>query len=187
MMRPPGRGGPPLIPRPIDGLGGLDEGGAFGGREEAADGEEAVAEQLGAVGRAHAPKVRGRAPAREGTEIQTPDGAKVGIVTSGGFGPSAEAPIAMGYVTPGLKAPGTELHLIVRGKALPARVAALPFVQREALLLHQEGEMSLDEIATLTGANRETVKSRLRYALSRLRAQFTGGAAVAAGTFGGGR
>ena len=70
----------------------------------------------------------GRAPAREGTEIQTPDGAKVGIVTSGGFGPSAEAPIAMGYVTPGLKAPGTELHLIVRGKALPARVAALPFV-----------------------------------------------------------
>jgi RNA polymerase sigma-70 factor (ECF subfamily) len=70
---------------------------------------------------------------------------------------------------------------------LRAAIAALPFVQREALLLHQEGEMSLDEIATLTGANRETVKSRLRYALSRLRAQFTGGAAVAAGTFGGGR
>lgn len=70
----------------------------------------------------------GKAPAREGTEIQTPDGAKVGIVTSGGFGPSANAPIAMGYVTPGLKAPGTELHLVVRGKPLPARVAPMPFV-----------------------------------------------------------
>jgi RNA polymerase sigma-70 factor, ECF subfamily len=47
-------------------------------------------------------------------------------------------------------------------RALRAAVAELPFAQREALLLHEEGDLSLDEIAALTGANRETVKSRLR-------------------------
>jgi len=57
-------------------------------------------------------------------------------------------------------------------RELRAAIAALPFVQREALLLHAEGELSLEEIAALTGTPRETVKSRLRYALSRLRAQF---------------
>ena len=48
-------------------------------------------------------------------------------------------------------------------------VAELPDVQREAFLLHEEGELSLDEIARVTGANRETVKSRLRYAMDKLR------------------
>lgn len=48
-------------------------------------------------------------------------------------------------------------------------VAELPHVQREAFLLHEEGELSLDEIARVTGANRETVKSRLRYAMDKLR------------------
>ena len=61
-----------------------------------------------------------------------------------------------------------------RAQAVRAAIAALPFPQREALLLHEEGELSLEEIAALTGANRETVKSRLRYALARLRAQFAG-------------
>jgi RNA polymerase sigma-70 factor (ECF subfamily) len=45
----------------------------------------------------------------------------------------------------------------------------LPPLQREAFLLHEEGELTLEEIARLTGVGRETVKSRLRYALSRLR------------------
>ncbi|MEJ1157780.1 glycine cleavage system aminomethyltransferase GcvT [Prosthecomicrobium sp. N25] len=70
----------------------------------------------------------GRAPAREGTEIRARDGRPVGVVTSGGFAPTLNAPVAMGYVEPALAAPGTELDLVVRGKPLPARVAALPFV-----------------------------------------------------------
>jgi aminomethyltransferase len=69
----------------------------------------------------------GRAPAREGTPIVTPDGRAVGTVTSGGFGPTVNGPVAMGYVARDVSAPGTELHLTVRGKALPARVAPMPF------------------------------------------------------------
>lgn len=53
---------------------------------------------------------------------------------------------------------------------LLAALSELPEAQREAFLLQQEGEMSLEEIAVATGVNRETVKSRLRYALARLRA-----------------
>ncbi|WP_046866475.1 glycine cleavage system aminomethyltransferase GcvT [Microvirga massiliensis] len=69
----------------------------------------------------------GRAPAREGVVITTPDGREVGIVTSGGFGPSVNGPVAMGYVSPDVSTPGTELHLIVRGKPIPARIAPMPF------------------------------------------------------------
>ncbi len=69
----------------------------------------------------------GRAPAREGSVITTPDGREVGIVTSGGFGPTVNGPIAMGYVSKDVSAIGTDLHLIVRGKPLPAKVAAMPF------------------------------------------------------------
>ncbi len=75
----------------------------------------------------------GRAPAREGTEIQNMDGVCVGTVTSGGFGPSFGAPIAMGYVTAPCAAPQTEVQLIIRGKAMPAQVAALPFVPQNYL------------------------------------------------------
>lgn len=53
--------------------------------------------------------------------------------------------------------------------ALIAAVEQLPEEQRHAFLLHAEGEMTLEEIAVATGANYETVKSRLRYARSRLR------------------
>lgn len=69
----------------------------------------------------------GRAPAREGTVITTPEGREVGIVTSGGFGPTVNGPVAMGYVARDVSAVGTDLHLIVRGKPLPAKVAAMPF------------------------------------------------------------
>jgi aminomethyltransferase len=70
----------------------------------------------------------GRAPAREGTEILSAAGQPVGRVTSGGFGPSVDGPVAMGYVTTAYAAPGTPVQLIVRGKPLAARVTALPFV-----------------------------------------------------------
>ena len=70
----------------------------------------------------------GRAPAREGVEIQI-DGQRVGTVTSGGFGPSVERPVAMGYIAAAHTAPGTTIDLIIRGKAHPAEVCALPFVE----------------------------------------------------------
>ena len=73
-------------------------------------------------------KPEGRAPAREGTEITDLDGRPIGRVTSGGFGPSVDGPVAMGYVETGFAADGTELRLVVRGKPLPAHVARLPFV-----------------------------------------------------------
>ena len=70
----------------------------------------------------------GRAPAREGAEIADKQGRIIGKVTSGGFGPSLNAPVAMGYVESGFSANGTEIDLMVRGKALPARIAPTPFV-----------------------------------------------------------
>jgi aminomethyltransferase len=70
----------------------------------------------------------GRAPAREGTEIADKTGRIIGKVTSGGFGPSLNAPLAMGYVEAAFAADGTPLDLMVRGKPLPALVTAMPFV-----------------------------------------------------------
>jgi aminomethyltransferase len=69
----------------------------------------------------------GRAPAREGAEIISADGAPIGAVTSGGFGPSVNGPIAMGYVKRAHAAAGTRVSLMVRDKPLSARVVALPF------------------------------------------------------------
>ncbi len=71
----------------------------------------------------------GRAPARAGTDIVAPDGTLAGSVTSGGFAPSLNAPIAMGYVSSDRAADGTELLLQVRGKPLAAHVVPMPFVQ----------------------------------------------------------
>lgn len=73
-------------------------------------------------------KPEGRAPAREGTEILSSSGDTIGVVTSGGFGPSVNGPIAMGYVPPEHAVPGTGVQLLVRGKAMPAGVVKLPFV-----------------------------------------------------------
>jgi aminomethyltransferase len=70
----------------------------------------------------------GRAPARAGVAIVAPDGTEAGDITSGSFGPSVGAPIAMGYVRRDLAFVGAELSLLVRGKTLPARVVSLPFV-----------------------------------------------------------
>jgi len=68
-----------------------------------------------------------KAPAREGTEIEV-NGQRVGIVTSGGYGPSVDHPIAMGYVAAEHCAPGTRVDLMVRGKARPAEIVPLPFI-----------------------------------------------------------
>ena len=71
----------------------------------------------------------GKAPAREGTEIYA-DGKQIGVVTSGGYGPSVGGPIAMGYVAAGLAKAGTAVELMVRGKGRAAHVAAMPFVEK---------------------------------------------------------
>jgi aminomethyltransferase len=73
-------------------------------------------------------KPEGRAPARENTEIVDVTGTPVGRITSGGFGPSVDGPIAMGYVAASRAALGTALQLMVRGTPRAARVVPLPFV-----------------------------------------------------------
>ena len=69
-----------------------------------------------------------RIPVREHTELQSADGQRIGEVTSGLLGPSAEKPVAMGYVSPAHAAIGTRVQAIVRGKAVPMEVSAMPFV-----------------------------------------------------------
>lgn len=69
----------------------------------------------------------GRAPMREGVELYAEDGTPVGKVTSGGFGPSVNGPIAMGYVARAHATIGTILLGEVRGKRMPVTVAELPF------------------------------------------------------------
>ncbi len=75
-------------------------------------------------------RVQGRAPVREGAQILDSSGATVGKVTSGGFAPSLDAPVAMGYVDTAMAAPGTELTALVRGKPRPVVVAKMPFVEQ---------------------------------------------------------
>ncbi|NGQ91793.1 glycine cleavage system aminomethyltransferase GcvT [Rhodobacter sp. HX-7-19] len=69
----------------------------------------------------------GRAPMREGVELFATDGTPLGKVTSGGFGPSVEAPVAMGYVPASYAKTGTAIEGEVRGKRLPVAVAEMPF------------------------------------------------------------
>jgi aminomethyltransferase len=68
------------------------------------------------------------APARDGAEILDAAGARIGKVTSGGFSPTLNRPIAMGYVTPAHATPGTRLKVAVRGRQQEATVVPLPFV-----------------------------------------------------------
>ncbi|MBI5112300.1 MAG: glycine cleavage system aminomethyltransferase GcvT [Rhodovulum sp.] len=95
-------------------------------------GAEVILRQLadGAARRRVGLAPEGRAPVRAGAALfgAADGGEPVGVVTSGGFGPSIGAPVAMGYVPVAAAAVGTVLFADVRGKRLPVRVAALPFV-----------------------------------------------------------
>jgi aminomethyltransferase len=93
-------------------------------------GEAVVLDQLAHGTRRKRVGIRpeGRAPARAGTPILDTDGVRIGQVTSGGFGPSLGAPIAMGYVEAAHAAAGSAVLLEVRGTARPGRVVPLPFV-----------------------------------------------------------
>ncbi|GKW50419.1 glycine cleavage system aminomethyltransferase GcvT [Halomonas sp. NCCP-2165] len=70
----------------------------------------------------------GRAPVREGAELYNAEGERIGVVTSGGFGPSVGKPVAMGYVGIEASAPETQVFAEVRGKRLPMTVSKMPFV-----------------------------------------------------------
>ncbi|WP_309503595.1 MULTISPECIES: glycine cleavage system aminomethyltransferase GcvT [Sphingomonas] len=72
--------------------------------------------------------VEGRQPVREGAAVVDADGNEVGKVTSGGFSPSLERPIAMAYVPAGSAVPGTRVRLNQRAKIFEAEVTAMPFV-----------------------------------------------------------
>jgi aminomethyltransferase len=72
--------------------------------------------------------LEGKAPAREGADITTPEGLIIGRVTSGGFAPSLGKPIAMGYVESEYAGIDRPVELIVRTKPLDAKITALPFV-----------------------------------------------------------
>lgn len=87
-------------------------------------GAEIVAEQLnaGTVRRRVMLSPEGRAPVREGAELEAVDGHGVGVVTSGGFGPSLGSPVAMGYVDSDVLDSGQQLVAKVRGKLLPVKV-----------------------------------------------------------------
>ena len=69
-----------------------------------------------------------RVPVREPAVLQNADGVQIGQVTSGLLGPSAEQPIALGYVDTAYAAQGTEIFALVRGKAIPMVVSPTPFV-----------------------------------------------------------
>jgi aminomethyltransferase len=72
--------------------------------------------------------VDGRQPVREGAAVVDADGSDVGKVTSGGFSPSLERPIAMAYVPAASAVPGTRIQLNQRAKIFEAEVSAMPFV-----------------------------------------------------------
>jgi aminomethyltransferase len=108
---------------PVRRLGGARAGGF--------PGADVISHQLaeGAVRRRVGLRPEGRAPVRGGAPLfrREDDVAPVGAVTSGGFGVSLDAPVAMGYVPTDAAAPGTKVFAEVRGRRLPVAVAELPF------------------------------------------------------------
>lgn len=103
-----------------------------GARPGGYPGADAVQKHLseGAARRRVGLRPLGRAPIREDTDLADPAGRVIGRVTSGGFGPTVEAPVAMGYVETAYAKAGQEISAMVRGKALPVQVAKMPFVEQ---------------------------------------------------------
>ncbi len=73
---------------------------------------------------------KGKGPAREGTQIVDGQGNEIGHVTSGGFGPTVQMPVAMGYLNVRHTKVGTPVTLMVRGKPRPATIVAMPFIEK---------------------------------------------------------
>jgi glycine cleavage system T protein (aminomethyltransferase) len=104
--------------------GGARSGGFLGAQEILAQLEK------GAPRRRVGLRPEGRAPVREGVALFADNASiePIGAVTSGGFGPSLNAPVAMGYLPASLATPGTQVFAEVRGQRLPLKVAITPFV-----------------------------------------------------------
>ena len=103
-----------------------------GEREGGFPGADTILAQLadGAARRRVGLRPEGRAPVRAGATLHLEsEDQPIGTVTSGVFGPTVEAPIAMGYVPAANAEPGTRLFAEVRGKRLPVMVAELPFTK----------------------------------------------------------
>jgi aminomethyltransferase len=104
-----------------------------GAREGGFPGASVILDQLenGTERRRVGFRAEGRAPVRAGAVLATDAEGEdvVGTVTSGGFGPNVDGPVAMGYVATASAEPGTPLYAGVRGKFLPVTVAAMPFVK----------------------------------------------------------
>ena len=71
-----------------------------------------------------------KAPVREGADLVDEQGQRVGWVTSGTYGPSVEAPVAMAMINADYAALGTEVYALVRGKILPMTVSKMPFIEQ---------------------------------------------------------
>ena len=104
---------------------------AGGSREGGFPGAARILRELaeGPVRRRVGLKPEGRAPMREGTQVfaAAESGAPIGAITSGGFGPSIEGPMAMAYL-PATLAEGATVYGDVRGKRLPATIVPMPFL-----------------------------------------------------------
>jgi aminomethyltransferase len=103
-----------------------------GARASGFPGADTILRQLekGAPRRRVGLKAEGRAPVREGAALfaDAASSMQIGRVTSGGFGPSVNAPVAMGYLPASCAAAGELVFAELRGQRLPLRVAAMPFV-----------------------------------------------------------
>ena len=75
-------------------------------------------------------KPDGKVIARENTKIFSSEDKEIGLVTSGTFGPSVNAPVAMGYVKSNFAKAGTSIKLEVRGKKYNGKVSELPFYKK---------------------------------------------------------
>jgi aminomethyltransferase len=95
-------------------------------------GADVILDQLekGALRRRVGLKPEGRAPVREGAVLfaDATSAEQIGKITSGGFGPSLNAPVAMGYLPSSHAAPGDLVFAELRGQRLPLRIAPMPFV-----------------------------------------------------------
>ena len=104
-----------------------------GAREGGFPGDQVILEQMenGCSRKRVGLLPEGRAPMRAGTPLFDLNQNPAGVITSGGFSPSLGHPVSMGYVPTGMATPDTALLAEVRGKMLPLKVTALPFVQQQ--------------------------------------------------------
>jgi aminomethyltransferase len=102
-----------------------------GARPGGFPGADVILVQLasGAARRRVGLRSRERTPVRGGSDLYSDAGTQIGQVTSGGFGPTINAPVAMGYVASAAATPGTPLFADVRGRRVPVEVSELPFIQ----------------------------------------------------------